>query len=243
LLHFKSGTTGTPKGVIKNQFKLVNNVQVSAQMSKSKAKIIKCFTPLAYHGVAMLSIIEQIFNENLCLVFPSKKLDLIDILESIETYKCNSIIAFPKILNNLLDHPNFHNYDLSSIESVACSGQLPPAELILKSKEMIPNAKNFTVVYGATELNKLLSNTLNLKDFNPETYQNCVGQLVPFAECKIVDPETGRLVPLNAEGELHVRTFSLTSGYYDDEEKTRTVIDKNKWYIILILRNMRIEVR
>jgi fatty-acyl-CoA synthase len=48
-------------------------------------------------------------------------------------------------------------------------------------------------------------------------------------ECKIVDPDTGKIQPLGVEGELYARSYTITRGYWNDEEKTRQVFDENVW--------------
>jgi fatty-acyl-CoA synthase len=217
--------------VIRTQFQLINNYWILLQLNKPDQLLVKCQTLLAYHSFSIFQIIGSLFDEKSCLVFPSKKFDVVDILESIQAYRCNCILAFPKILTNLLDHNLLHNYDLSSLEMASCGGQLPQVELIRKFKTKL-SGTTFTVGYGATEFGSILRNTINLDRFDAESYQNCIGKLLPFTECKIVDPQTGKIVPLNTEGELYVRTIALTRGYWNDMEITNAVIDENRWYYI-----------
>jgi fatty-acyl-CoA synthase len=56
-----------------------------------------------------------------------------------------------------------------------------------------------------------------------------IGRGIPYSETKVVDPESGRLVPLNTDGELHIRGPHVFAGYWDEPEKTSETIDKNKW--------------
>jgi fatty-acyl-CoA synthase len=185
-------------------------------------------TFLMYHYGAMSNSLATLFNERSTLVFPSKKLDVIQILESLETYKCNIFSGLPKIVNNVVNHPQRKNYDLSSVIVVGCAGQLPSADLITQIKNEL-GALAFFIFYGSTESNGGTLNIFPMRKFDPATYQNCVGLPYAYMESKIVDPETGRIVPLNVEGELHVRSFSVTYGYWNDEEKTREAIDANGW--------------
>lgn len=56
-----------------------------------------------------------------------------------------------------------------------------------------------------------------------------VGVLNEYMEAKIVDPN-GKTVPFGQLGELCVRGYNIMLGYHGDEEKTREVLGKDKWY-------------
>jgi fatty-acyl-CoA synthase len=56
-----------------------------------------------------------------------------------------------------------------------------------------------------------------------------VGRTLPFCESKIIDPKSGRMVPLNTDGELCVRGPHIIRGYWDEPEKSKETIDSNGW--------------
>ena len=51
----------------------------------------------------------------------------------------------------------------------------------------------------------------------------------PHVEVKVVDPDTGRVVPRGASGELCTRGYSVMLGYWDEPEKTADAIDVAGW--------------
>ena len=110
-----------------------------------------------------------------------------------------------------------------------CAGQQITADLIVKIKNEL-KIKAFVVGYGSTETCGGVAQIFMLDEFKPDLYKNSSGKLTPFFEGKIVDPETGRVVPHNVQGELHVRSYSITKGYWRDEAKTKEVIDAAGWY-------------
>jgi fatty-acyl-CoA synthase len=57
-----------------------------------------------------------------------------------------------------------------------------------------------------------------------------IGNPMPFTEVKIIDRKTGHTLPINQDGEVCVRGFSIMKGYWDEPEKTAEVIDKNGWF-------------
>ena len=52
-----------------------------------------------------------------------------------------------------------------------------------------------------------------------------MGRVHPHLEIKIVDPETGRVVPRGTAGELCTRGYSVMLGYHANEDATRAAID------------------
>ena len=62
--------------------------------------------------------------------------------------------------------------------------------------------------------------------------RSIVGYMQPFegTEIKVVDPETGRELPKGEKGELLVRGPQVMKGYYNDEERTRRVIDRDGFF-------------
>jgi fatty-acyl-CoA synthase len=56
-----------------------------------------------------------------------------------------------------------------------------------------------------------------------------VGSAHPYVEIKIVDPETGRVLPRGAPGEFCTRGYSVMLGYWNNDAATREAIDAARW--------------
>jgi len=56
-----------------------------------------------------------------------------------------------------------------------------------------------------------------------------VGAVMPHVEVKIVDPETGLVVPRGVPGELCTRGYSVMLGYWNEPEKTAEAVDVARW--------------
>lgn len=48
-------------------------------------------------------------------------------------------------------------------------------------------------------------------------------------EVKLVD-KNGKIVPIGEEGELCVRGYGVTLGYYGEPEKTLEVLEQSRWF-------------
>ena len=55
------------------------------------------------------------------------------------------------------------------------------------------------------------------------------GSAAQHVEVKIAD-SNGLTVPIGHPGELWTRGFHIMQGYWDDEEKTREVLGKDRWF-------------
>src|SRR4029078_4862433 len=62
-----------------------------------------------------------------------------------------------------------------------------------------------------------------------ERRASTVGRVHPHVEIKIVDPESGAIVPRGTPGELCTRGYSGILAYWGNEEATREAIDAAGW--------------
>lgn len=163
------------------------------------------------------------------IVFPSLTINIEDMLRTIERYKCSSLAGLPKIVQNILDHPSRGNYNLTSLRIIRTGGMLVPVEFLNKIKKE-KNITQCAITYGMTEIN--LTNTIfiDMINFLPENYKNSIGLPGPFIEFKVVNQNTCNIQPIKVEGELHVRGYCVTPGYYNDEGATRKSMDKSGWF-------------
>jgi acyl-CoA synthetase (AMP-forming)/AMP-acid ligase II len=80
--------------------------------------------------------------------------------------------------------------------------------------------------YGLTEAHATVS--ITYPDDPPEVVASWSGRPVPGVEVKLVDEE-GRDVALGERGEVLVRGFNLSEGYYQDPESTAAVFQEDGW--------------
>lgn len=173
-------------------------------------------------------IIAQLFRTKDTIVFPSYDLNVKKALEAVEKYKCNMLLCLPKIYLNMLAENEQSKFDLSSVMFLGAGGQNMTAEMVKKLKKGFRNMLGIGNMLASTECNYIALSQLRLSELSG--FNDCVGQPFPFVECKIVNPENGQIQPLNVDGELHVRSFGVTTGYWNDPENTRKCIDPSGWY-------------
>jgi fatty-acyl-CoA synthase len=71
--------------------------------------------------------------------------------------------------------------------------------------------------------------TQTVAEDDMERRVSTVGRVHPYTEIKIVDAETGVVLPRGATGELCTRGYSVMLGYWDEPDKTAEAIDAARW--------------
>lgn len=106
------------------------------------------------------------------------------------------------------------------------AGALCPAELMKKvNKEM--HLSEMEIAYGMTETSPVSTQTRHDAPF--EKRVTTVGKVLPHTEVKIIDPDSGQVVPRGEPGELCTRGYCVMLGYWSNKEQTQSSIDDARW--------------
>jgi fatty-acyl-CoA synthase len=153
-------------------------------------------------------------------IFDSEK-----VLQAVEKEKCTALQGVPTMFIAELRHPNFSNYDLSSLRTGIMAGASCPVEVMVEVMEKM-HLTEITIAYGLTESSPVLTQTT--RDDPVQKRVETVGKALPGIEVKIIDPETGEDVPINEPGELIAKGYGIMKGYYKMPDKTKETI-RNGW--------------
>jgi fatty-acyl-CoA synthase len=159
------------------------------------------------------------------MIFPSEAFEPGAVLEAVAAEKCTALYGVPTMFIAELDHPQFRDYDLSSLRTGVMAGAPCPVE-VMKRVIADMNMREVTIAYGMTETSPVSFQSRS--DDSIERRVSTVGRIHPHLEVKIINAE-GRVVPRGERGELLTRGYSVMTGYWDDEEKTRQAIDAQGW--------------
>ena len=122
--------------------------------------------------------------------------------------------------------PDFASYDLSTLRTGIMAGSPCPVE-VMKRVVSEMHMTEVTICYGMTETSPVSTQTT--ADDDMERRVSTVGRVHPHVEVKVVDPETGRVLPRGEPGELCTRGYSVMLGYWDEPEQTAEAIDAARW--------------
>jgi fatty-acyl-CoA synthase len=125
-----------------------------------------------------------------------------------------------------LDHPEFGRFDLSSLRTGIMAGSPCPVEVMRRVRTQM-HMPDVTIGYGMTETSPVSFQTR--PDDDEERRVSTVGAIHPHVEAKIVDPDSGRIVPRGTAGELLTRGYLVMLGYWNNPEATGAAIDSAGW--------------
>ncbi|XP_041479390.1 medium-chain acyl-CoA ligase ACSF2, mitochondrial-like [Lytechinus variegatus] len=227
-IQFTSGTTGNPKGATLTHHNIVNNSYFIGSILKYHEKEHRIGVPVPlYHCFGMVGgSLCAMVHGNTC-VFSSPSFEPEASLRGIQEEKVTSQYGTPTMFIDMLNHPNFSQYDMSSLSTGIMAGSPCPIETMKQTRTLM-NMKDVTICYGLTEVSPVICQT---EMHDPVDLRvSTVGKPAPHNEIKIIDPQSGELMPYNTPGELCSRGYTTMVGYWNDEAKTREVIDETRWF-------------
>lgn len=224
-MQYTSGTTGFPKGVMLTHYNVVNNGKnIGDCMDLSTADHMMIQVPMFHCFGMVLSMTAAITHGVTLSPMPyfSPRLSL----DCINKEKITCFHGVPTMFIAMLEHENFPKTDFSHMRTGIMAGSPCPIKVMKDVVEKM-HMTQISIVYGQTEASP--GCTQSRVDDPLEVRVNTVGRELPGVECKIVDPETGRDLPDNVDGEFVARGYNIMKGYYKMPEATAAAIDKDGW--------------
>lgn len=224
-IQFTSGTTGNPKGTMLTHNNILNNGYfVGEAIHLSPADRVCISVPL-FHCFGMVMGNLACITHGSTMVYPAAVFNPLESLKAIEAEKCTAAYGVPTMFIAMLEHEQFDEFDLSSLRTGIMAGSPCPKEIMQRVIDRM-HMRDITICYGMTETAPVSAQSSTSDSL--EQRVSTVGRVHPHIEIKIVD-EQGKVVPRGKLGELCVRGYSVMLGYWEEEEKTREVVDVAKW--------------
>jgi fatty-acyl-CoA synthase len=157
---------------------------------------------------------------------PVESFDPLEVLKAVHEERCTALLGVPTMFIAELEHPDFGDYDTSSLRTGIMAGSPCPIE-VMKQVVEVMGADEITIAYGQTESSPVITQTRT--DDSLERRVSTVGRKLPEVEVKIVDVDTGEEVGPGEQGDLCTRGYHVMRGYYKMDDRTREVIDEDGW--------------
>ena len=225
-IQFTSGTTGFPKGATLTHRNILNNGFFIGECMKLSPIDKLCIPVPLYHCFGMVLGNLACLTHGSAIVYPNDGFDPLTVLETVQAEKCTGLHGVPTMFIAELDHPRFKEFDLSTLRTGIMAGSPCPIE-VMKRVVSEMHLDEITIAYGMTETSPVSCQSST--DTPLDKRVSTVGTVQPHLEVKIIDPETGALMPVGKSGELCTRGYSVMHGYWEDEPKTREAIDAEHW--------------
>ncbi len=229
---YTSGTTGRPKGALGTHRNMVSNIFaagfIAARNFLRRGEPVPVVeNPLdAPQRATLLSV--PFFHATGCFAVMSptvisggkivlmRKFDAEKAMQLIQDEKIASAGGVPTIAWQILEHPNRHKYDLSSLEAMAYGGAPSAPELVRQIKQAWPKSAAGNG-WGMTETSATCTSN------SAEDYENrptSCGTAVAACDIKIMNLEGTRELPRGEVGELWARGPNIVKGYWNKPEAT-----------------------
>jgi long-chain acyl-CoA synthetase len=237
-IFYTSGTTGRPKGAVGSHRNAINCIVSGAfngalSHMRRTGEIVTpdpdVAPPVYLYGGPLFHVggcnsgLAATMAGGACMVL-MYRWNAGKALELIAQRKIGGLGAVPTMVWQLLEHPDFEKYDLSSLVSAAIGGAAAGPELHARLKEKLPHVVPATG-YGATETSGGCTFNGGL-DYAARPAG--VGVPAPVLDVKCIDEE-GREVAPGATGELCLRGPCVLRGYWNDEVATATAF-RDGWF-------------
>ena len=252
---FTSGTTGLPKAVVHKHFGILYK-QAAAftygpydyliprgkefdyreflnEVAKNEVRLV--VLPIYWvagkdFGLDSLPVVGY-------TAVPLARYDPRAVLLAIHKYRVTSTYMTFDMYLDILNNPLINEIDRSSLRFAAGSSFITKLnrELRKKFNSYFPNAILYEAGYGLTETHTydIINLGMQIEDLDlslRERYGSlAVGPTVPGTYVKILDPETGELLPPGKPGVIWIKSPSVVEGYLDRPEETARDF-RNGWF-------------
>ena len=233
ILMFTAGTTGQPKGVMLTHDNLATYVLNNVSPADPDIEEKNILTVPLYHIAGMQAVLAAVYGGRTLVV--QRQFDPSDWMTLVETERVTRAMMVPTMLKQLMEHEEFPERNLSSLQVITYGAAPMPVEVITKAIEVFPGTR-FINAFGQTES----ASTITM--LTPEDHViegtpgeraiklkrlGSIGRALGDTEVKIFDEE-GSEQPVDEVGEIVARGPRVMKGYWKAEEATNSTI-RNGW--------------
>ena len=225
-IQYTSGTTGFPKGATLSHHNILNNGFFVGEVLRYSEADRVCLPVPFYHCFGMVMGNLGSTTHGSTIIIPAPLFDAAATLKAIQDERCTSLYGVPTMFIAELAVDGFDRYDLTSMRTGLMAGSPCPVE-VMKRVQNEMHMSEVGIAYGMTETSPVSTSTRTDDDLDRRTAT--VGRAMPHVEIKIIDPESGLVVPIGVPGEFCTRGYSVMLGYWNEPDKTAEAIDPARW--------------
>jgi acyl-CoA synthetase (AMP-forming)/AMP-acid ligase II len=223
-LIFTSGTTGHPKGAMSTHAQTLRTFATWAEVvGLRKGDRYLIVNPFFHTFGYKAGILACLMTGATMVAEPIFDVEVL--LDRIVTERISVLPGPPTIFQSILDRPDRHKFDLSSLRLVVTGAALIPVEMVNRLwSEM--TIETVLTAYGLTEATGTV--TMCRQGDSAEVIAGTSGRAIPDVEVRIVGPD-GAEAPRGEAGEILVRGYNVMRGYFNDADATDEAIDADGW--------------
>jgi len=222
MLAYTSGTTGLPKGVMHTHRPLANVQQRADLLGHTSADVHLNYLPM-FHIYALSEIaLAAMLTGGSQVLFPAFDADAA--LDAVERFSATVLHGFDSHWNDLLTAQASRRRDVSSLRlGTLPAGMGSTTPIAYRSQELCPTISGF----GMSESWAFIC--VSRPDDSLEQRAEASGSPMAGIEVEVRDPETGVVRTDETPGQLFIRGYTVTPGYWANPEATTATIDAHGW--------------
>jgi acyl-CoA synthetase (AMP-forming)/AMP-acid ligase II len=216
---YSSGSTADPKGAVHTHGTVIRH-SFNLNSSRDIVAEDRLFSPMPFFWVGGFVFTLLASMHAGAFMLCEEAFEPGETLLLLEREKATIAAGWPHYSKAMMDHPSFRERDLSSIRGGNLYALLPEA-VRPKDPELRSNSLGMTETCGP--------HTIDRMDVDlPEALRGSFGRAPEGVEHKVVDPESGRTLAADTEGEICVRGYNVMQGLYKREREE--VFDADGFY-------------
>jgi fatty-acyl-CoA synthase len=225
-IQYTSGTTGKPKGVMLTHYGTVNNATLGGERAGYRDTDVMVSAMPFFHTAGCVCNVIGMAAAGGCLV-AMESFDASRMLDLMEAHGATITNAVPTMYVRMMQDAALAEgrRNLAGWRVAYTGGTAIPPSLMRELRERA--GAEPVIIMGMTECSPIITQTV--PDDPLDIKVTTAGVPLPHVEIRVVDPSTGATTPTGMEGELLIRGFLVTAGYFDMPQHTAETIDKDGW--------------
>jgi fatty-acyl-CoA synthase len=233
---YTSGTTGSPKGVMVTHDAVLRTGYASALTRGYEDGRRILFSLPCYH---MFGYVEGLLSVLYVggAIIPQTSFSPLGYLAGVQRHRATDILCVPTMAVAIIEHPERHRYDLSTLTAILCGSAPAPVWIWEKFRDEL-GIEEIVTGYGMTEAGGAM--TLTLPEDPLELSSSTVGRPKlagaagtpdgAITEYQTIDVLRGAHLPAGSEGELVSRGPTSMLGYWNNPEQTAATL-RDGWVL------------
>jgi len=236
---FTSGTTGRPKGAIVTHRNFGAYLGCAFMLGARDAfrfpadpeappapPLLSLAASPLFHISGLHSCCVTAVASGFGHVWTTGRFDPEKVLQLTERYRITRLSGVTTQVWRIIEHPNFGEYDTSSVTSIGGGGSVWSPELLRACRDALPHADRAVGVgYGLTECSGLATHA---GDEILREHPDSVGYPIPTCDVAIHDDDDN-VLPEGVIGNVMLRGPMVMTGYWENPEATAETIRPGGW--------------
>ena len=233
VLMFTAGTTGASKGVMLTHDSFSSYILANVEPPDPEAEVVEknLLTVPLYHIAGLQAVMAAVYGGRTLIV--QRQFEPRGWMELVQRERADRAMLVPTMLKQVMDHPDYHSFDLSSLKVITYGAAPMPLEVLKRALRELPDCR-FINAFGQTETASTITmlapdDHVIPEDASPEEVERrlkrltSIGKPLGDVEVRIVDEEAND-VAQGEVGEIVAKGPRLMKGYWRQEAATREAL-------------------